>query len=253
MKHNYPLPSVSIVIPAFNEAALIEYCLKSIRDQDYLGKIELIVVDNASTDQTVKIAQKYNAKIIYEATRGVVYARIRGFNQASSEIIISTDADTIVPKNWVSQIVRELSDSEYDGLVGAYSIYNTNTIAKKIVKLLIPLFRQIDRLLGAHFAGANFAVKKSAYKAVDGFQVGFETGEDLDLSYRLRKSGFNLKVNYKIKVKTSARRLNEGFWNTFINYIVRNWFSLVFFHHPYLRSLTVVREEASEIKDISIA
>ncbi len=253
MKNNYPLPNVSVVIPAYNEATLLSCCLRAIKEQDYQGNIELIVVDNASTDKTEAIAKKFNARVVFEPTRGVVFARIAGFHAATSEIIVSTDADTVVPANWISQIVRELSDSEYAGLVGAYSICNTNTLPKKFVKLLIPIFRAIDRMVGAHFAGANFAVKKSAYMAVGGFHTGFETGEDLDLSYRLRKSGFNLKVAYHIRVKTSARRLNEGFWNTFINYIVKNWFSLVFFHHPYLRHLSVVREEPSEIKDVGMA
>ena len=248
----YPKPGVSVVVPAFNEATMLPLCLKSIVQQDYKGQIELIVVDNDSSDNTALIAEQYGAKVIFEPRRGVVYARIAGFNEASNNIIASTDADTVVPRDWIRNIVRELSDSEYAGIVGAYTLCNANTSIKKVIKFLIPTFRTIDRLLGAHFAGANFAVLKSAYNTVGGFHTDFETGEDLDLSYRLRKSGYNLKVAYHIKVKTSARRLNEGFWNTFINYIIKNWFSLVFLHHPYLRTLTTVREETSEIEDVVI-
>lgn len=249
-KINRKLPKISVVIPAFNESAMLPLCLKAVRDQDYGGEIELIVVDNASTDNTAEIAKNYQAHVLYEPKRGIVFARRAGFRQASSEIIASTDADTLVPANWLSQIEKALIDKKYSGVVGAYTLCNTNTLSKKLIKLLIPFFRTADRLLGAHFAGANFAVRKTAYNEVGGFKTEFLTGEDLDLSYRLRKRGYELKVAYHILVRTSARRLNEGFWNTFINYVLRNWFSLVFLHHPYLHKLTVVREEPNEIEEV---
>ncbi|HUD05960.1 MAG TPA: glycosyltransferase [Candidatus Saccharimonadales bacterium] len=243
------LPKISVVIPAFNESAMLPFCLKAINQQDYKGDIEVIVVDNASTDETAEIAKSFNAKVQYEPRHGVVFARRAGFKAASGGIIASTDADTIVPKNWISLIELALRDKQYSGVVGAYKLCNVNSPSKRLAQILIPFFRTIDLLLGAHFAGANFAVYKKAYEGVGGFKTEFITGEDLDLSYRLRKSGYKLKVAYSIRVKTSARRLNEGLWDTLINYVIKNWVSLVFFHHPYLQKLSVVREEPSEIEE----
>lgn len=244
------LPKISVVIPAYNEALMLPLCLQAVTSQDYMGEVEVIVVDNCSTDATAKIARSFNAKVIKETKRGVVYARIAGFKAAKHEIIASTDADTIVPYDWLIQIEKALRNKKYAGVVGTYTLYNVNTLSKKIVKLLVPVFRTGDRLLGAHFAGANFAVRKAAYEEIGGFDTKFVTGEDLDLSYRLRKKGYKLKVAYHIKVLTSARRLNEGFWYTFINYILKNWFSLVFLHHSYFHKLSDVREKPSEIEEV---
>lgn len=243
------LPKFSVVIPACNEATLLPVCLRAIRDQDYPGGVEVIVVDNASTDATADIARSFHARIQYEPTRGPVHARRAGFAAATGDIVASTDADTIVPKDWLSNFERELRDTRFDGVVGAYDLWNVNTVSKQFVQFVVPLFRIIDRLFGAHFAGANFAVRKEAYDAVGGFSTDFQTGEDFDLSYRLRKHGYKLKVAYYICVKTSARRLNEGFLFTLTNYILKNWLSLVFLHHPYLQKLSIVREEPHEVED----
>ena len=251
MRHKL-LPFISIVIPAYNESTMLPLCLKFVCDQDYKGNYEIIVVDNSSSDETpeiVKSLKNKNIILLNESRIGVSYARATGFKAARGEIIASTDADTIVPRNWLTLIAQSLEDTSVSGLVGAYKLCNTNTLSKKFVQILVPLFRTVDLVLGAHFAGANFAIRKDVYEKVGGFDHSFITGEDLDLSYRVRKEGYDLKVAYHIMVKTSARRLNEGFWNTFINYVLRNWFSLVFFHHPYLQKLTVVREQPKEIED----
>lgn len=229
---------------------MLPLCLKAIQRQDYKGEFEIIVVDNASTDSTAKIADSFGAKVHYESQRGVVFARIAGFKAASGTIIASTDADTIVPENWLTLIEEALRDNQYSGVIGAYTLCNVNSISKKIIQVIVPFFRTIDRFFGPHFAGANFAIYKKAYEEVGGFNTKFLTGEDLDLSYRLRKSGYKLRVSYNILVRTSARRLNEGVWTTLVNYIIRNWLSLVFFHHPFLSRVTIVREEPSEIEEI---
>ena len=244
------LPKISIVIPAFNEATMLPFCLEAIKKQDYKGEFEVIISDNASTDNTVKIANKYGVKVVHEKKRGAVFARITGFNAATGEIIASTDADTIVPVNWLTDIEIELRDQNYAGIVGAYKLNNTNTFSKKLVSTSVPLLRLIDKMVGAHFAGANFAVRRLAYIEVGGFDPSFITGEDLELSRRLRDCGFQLKVAYKICVKTSARRLNEGLWSTMNEYVFKNWLSLVIFHRSYLKVLSVVRESPSEITDI---
>ena len=244
------LPKISIVVPAFNEATMLPLCLDAIQKQDYKGDFEVIIADNASTDNTVRIAQKFNAKVVYEKRRGAVYARITGFNAATGEIIASTDADTLVPIDWLTSIEIALRDQNYAGIVGAYELNNTNTFSKKLVGSFVPYLRFIDKLVGAHFAGANFAVRRLAYIEVGGFDPSFITGEDLELSRRLRDCGFELKVDYKICVKTSARRLNEGLWPTMNEYVFKNWLSLVIFHRSYLKVLSVVRESPSELTDI---
>lgn len=92
---------ISVVIPAFNEEAYIKQCLTSLVNQQTTEAYEVIVVDNNSTDSTIQIVQKFNQllnlKIIHEKVKGRGSARKRAFYETSGKIILSTDADAIVP------------------------------------------------------------------------------------------------------------------------------------------------------------
>ncbi|MBI3255845.1 MAG: glycosyltransferase [Candidatus Andersenbacteria bacterium] len=99
---------ISIVIPAYNEAQAISKTLASLVAQDFSGEFEVIVVDNNSSDGTAQVAKafqdKLNLKVIHEPHQGRGAARAAGFAAAQSRIICSTDADTIVPSNWLTEI-----------------------------------------------------------------------------------------------------------------------------------------------------
>jgi glycosyltransferase involved in cell wall biosynthesis len=69
---------VSIVVPALNEARLIGGCLDSLAQQDYPGRLDVIVVDNGSTDATADVARDRGARVFVERRRGVCHARHRG-------------------------------------------------------------------------------------------------------------------------------------------------------------------------------
>jgi glycosyltransferase involved in cell wall biosynthesis len=86
--------NISIVIPVYNEAERIAACLESIAAQT-VTPLEVIVVDNNSTDATVSIARSFPfVRVITAKCQGVIHARNRGFNAARGEIIGRIDADT---------------------------------------------------------------------------------------------------------------------------------------------------------------
>src|SRR4029077_2365310 len=98
-------PRVSVVVPAYNEEKNLPLALASLLNQE-LKDFELIVVDNGSTDETPVIAKKLGARVIGENRRGVAHARQAGFLSSKGGIIATTDADTVVPPDWLSRIVR---------------------------------------------------------------------------------------------------------------------------------------------------
>ncbi|MBI3955353.1 glycosyltransferase family 2 protein, partial [Candidatus Gottesmanbacteria bacterium] len=98
-------PLISVVIPVYNEEKYIARCLQSVCNQNFKN-YEVIVVDNNCTDKTAKIAAGFKVKIIREKIQGMTPARERGFREAKSEIIARTDADTIIPNNWLSSIYK---------------------------------------------------------------------------------------------------------------------------------------------------
>ena len=104
MKHVF----VSVVIPAYNEDMVIDMCLDSFVLQKTKHKFEVIIVDNNSTDNTYNLVKSYenklNLKVIKEEQKGRGVARNTGFAHATGDIILSTDADAIVPPHWIETL-----------------------------------------------------------------------------------------------------------------------------------------------------
>ncbi len=233
------LPFVSVVIPAYNEENYLPSCLESIRNQDYVGKYEVIVVDNASMDNTAKIARDWGAKAVYESKHSPAAARQKGAEEAVGEIIAFIDADTQAPPHWLSTIVRHfLRNPKTVAISGPYAFYDAGKFTKIVsyvgnfISIIIDqLFRKAFRKGGAIW-GCNFAVRRSAFFTVGGFNTNIKFyGEEYELSLRLRKVGKG-DVIPRLFVLTSARRLKRiGAINLYWNWIV-DYFSVLFWHTP---------------------
>ena len=118
-KNYVPKTSISILIPARNEAKNIEKCLRSIMQQGYPKALyEVIVLDDFSTDETVKIAKKFDVKIIElkhfikaSDTQSFKKKAIElGVQQASNELIETTDADVEADKSRLSLLAEKIMD-----------------------------------------------------------------------------------------------------------------------------------------------
>lgn len=101
--------TLSLIIPVYNEENYIGACLDSIASQS-VKPFEVIVVDNNSTDKTVVIAESYGfVKIIKEKRQHQSYAQHTGFDSAGGDIIGRIDADTVLPKDWVKNILASFA------------------------------------------------------------------------------------------------------------------------------------------------
>jgi glycosyltransferase involved in cell wall biosynthesis len=185
------LPTVSFVIPAKNSTRTLDNCLSSIRKQNY-PYIEIIVVDNGSTDNTVDIARKYADKVLFDSGK---LGRVRqtGIESATGEIIGIFDSDIYLPhKNW---------------LVDALAFFNcANNIAtvwpKNIAPPNRPLFQRMylnfgnlvleDRIKRQRgiVGGGCALILKSAFLNVGGYDDGVHWGEDFNLAQKLKNYGY---------------------------------------------------------------
>jgi len=108
------MPSVSIVVPTYNEERNISVCLDAIAKQDYpQNRIEILIVDNYSTDKTVKKIKDYpNARVLYNKVKDPEISKMIGLQNSKGEFFLYLDADVeIVGENWLSKLLMPLIDN----------------------------------------------------------------------------------------------------------------------------------------------
>lgn len=204
-------PKISVVIPAYNEEKYISEGLESLSKQSISkDTFEVIVVDNNSTDKTAEISDSFGVRLIGCQTQGVSAARATGSSTANGDIIVGTDADTIVAPDWLERILAHFTEDEnLLGLTGPTYFHDTNFLLSKAAYIGFDIFQRFNFLINRPaFSGFNFAVRKDAYLSVGGFNPQLPSAEDIDLSLRLAKIG---RVEYvpDVIVYTSARRLTK--------------------------------------------
>lgn len=180
---------VSVIIPVHNEEKYLEKCLQSILAQTEKPD-EIIVVDNNCTDKTIKIAQEFGAKIVKEKKQGMIYARNAGFDTAQYEIIARTDADIILPKDWIAKIKKAFTDSELGALSGPTEYQRWQKTIKLSHVPSLMLFDILSLLFkNGCLYGPNMALRKSVWGKVKNAVCldDKKVHEDIDLSIHLNK------------------------------------------------------------------
>jgi len=180
-------PLVSVVISTKNEEKNIENCLKSIVFQTYPKEnIEIIVVDNSSTDKTKEISQKYTEKVFNKGPERSAQRNFGMLEKSSGEYLMFLDADMILSPDVIETCVKKM-ESE-GSLAGIY-------ISEVVLgKSYFSKVRRFERSFydGTVVDGSRF-IKKSAFEKVGGFDEDLYAAEDWDLDKRLKKVG-NLEV-----------------------------------------------------------
>jgi len=197
-KSNY-LPFVSIIIPVYNEEKVIERTIDSVLKMHYTNR-EVIVVDNGSKDQSLKILKKYKNKIKIksESKKGKANAVNRGIESSKSEILVVMDADTVIKPDSVFNIVQPFEKNPLLGAVtGNIKIANPTNIHTKIQVLEYALASQISKAALASqsavtiVSGAFGAFRRSAVLENNISVFSNDTlTEDLDASISILKRGY---------------------------------------------------------------
>ncbi|MCW2810921.1 MAG: glycosyltransferase family 2 protein [Friedmanniella sp.] len=202
-------PRFSVVIPAYNEAGYLEATLAALAAQDFPGPYEVIVVDNASTDATAAVAHRGGARVVYEAEPGVCAARQAGSAAARGEIVVSTDADTVAPRTWLSSIDRQMRSADVVGVAGPCRFDRPTWWSKAAPTLMFGLVQSVFALTGLVFyaSATNIAMRRAAFPGYDRRLT--QGGDELDLLRRLRARGRVVWDGGNV-VTTSSRRLQRG-------------------------------------------
>jgi glycosyltransferase involved in cell wall biosynthesis len=203
--------SLSIVIPVYNEERYIGTCLKAISKQS-VKPDEVIVVNNNSTDNTLKIIKKFSfVTILHEKRQHQAFAQKTGFDKASGDIIGRIDADSVLPKNWVEKIKKDFEQNPkivaVTGEPDPYDIY-----LKKTGVFIFNFYNSLaSRIAGVRMIwGANCAIRKSAWlKISNNVMQRPDVWEDFDLAFCLKRLG-KIKQDKRLKVKTSFRAVHNS-------------------------------------------
>ncbi len=206
----------SVVIPAHNEADYIEATLSSLAAQDFAATVEVIVVDNASTDGTAEVASRHGARVLHEPRLGVCAARQRGTAAALGEIVVSTDADTIHPTDWLARL-----DGRFRAELGAVAVAGPCRYATPLwwAAIFPPMWFAtiglVHRLSGrvGYVSATNVAFLRSGFPGYDTRLT--QGGDEIDLLRRLRRQG-RVVWDPGMVVTTSSRRMDQGLAYTII-------------------------------------
>lgn len=242
---------ISFVIPAYNEENNLKGCLKALQNEvkNQSFEYEIIVVNNASTDQTKVIAQGVSGvKVVDEPRKGLSFARQAGFMASSGDLVANLDADTIVPAGW-GKIVTEYfsNNSKLVCLSGPHIFYDLPQwfnagvrVYYYIVYIIYWLNRFVFRV-GSMVQGGNFVIKRSALEKIGGFNTDFNFyGEDADVARRMHEIG-DVVFTLKLPIYASGRRVKaEGMLLTPIRYGI-NYLWTIFFHRPFSKTSADIR------------
>jgi cellulose synthase/poly-beta-1,6-N-acetylglucosamine synthase-like glycosyltransferase len=238
-----PDTAISVIIPARNEAANIEACVKSILTQDYPSElVEIIVVDDHSEDDTAAIARKTNEQRVQvvslkEALAGESEnafkkkALAAGIFASSGVLVVTTDADCIAPPDWLRQLAATYQ-AETEPTNAAMII---GPVAFDISSRLVEIFQSLDFMmmqgitaashrlrLGDMANGANLAFSRVAYEHVGGYEgyTHLASGDDYHLLHKIRQA-FPNRVYYLKSQAAIVHTTPQPSWTAFLQQRIR--------------------------------
>jgi len=194
-------PFFSVIIPVKNEAEILKKCLNSLLNLDYpKNRLEIIIADGLSTDNTKEVAESFGAKVVRNEKEVVVSGRNVGFEVAQGDLIAFTDADCTFSKFWLKNSLKYFQDPWVAGIGGPTILPEEATVFEKAVDCLfeiaelfsatshrknIDLFRETEDL-----PGCNAIYKREVLKKVMPVEENFLTAEDVWMNYCIKKIGY---------------------------------------------------------------
>jgi len=237
--------TVSIIVPARNESENIVDCLQSLQQQQYPPlKYEIIVIDDHSTDNTLALAKAFSSdrlrvfelsEFLDDTEKIGSYKKKaieHGIDQSNAEIIITIDADCTVDRQWLSSIVSCFERDNYQLITGPVAFVDDAGFTEKFqaldfAGLMLTTGALVNHNAGLMCNGANLSFRKSAFRAVNGYDEvdQYGSGDDVFLMYKINQlypESCHFLKSISATVYTSAQPNWSAFFRQRIRWASKN-------------------------------
>jgi GT2 family glycosyltransferase len=232
--------SISIIIPTFNGASRIGNCLDALLKQTPGRDVDILVVNDGSTDNTAEVVRGYpGVRLINQRNAGPAAARNRGALEARGMLLLFTDDDCVPMAGWLNAMIEPFDDPE---VVGAKGIYRTHQ--KRLAARFVQIEYEDRYRLMAHLDCIDFidtysaAFRRDRFLEMAGYDTSFPVAcaEDVELSYRMSAQGWKMKF-------APAAIVYHTHPATFTQYLKKKY------KFAYWRVLAVRKNPSKAVKD----
>lgn len=188
--------TVSVVIPVRDDGAHLRACLRALAAQTVAAD-EIVVVDNASTDDSADIARAAGARVVFCGERGIPAAAATGYDAAVGDLVLRLDADSLPAPTWIASLVDALADPDVDAATSG-AVFHDGPASRRVLmaRAFLGLYTACAFPALGHTPlwGSNMAFRRRAWLAVrDEVHLDPELHDDLDLAYHL---GVSHRIRY---------------------------------------------------------
>lgn len=206
-------PSLSVVIPAFNEERYLTRTIEHLRAAEAFlqshtdAALQILVVDNNSTDRTAQLARDLGLAVVRESEHNIGKVRNTGARAALYDVLVFLDADTLVPRELLLRIAQLMRGAQCAG--GAVKVaFRPRRLA---VRAYLDFMWFVGRLAGMELGACQFC-ERGMFTSLGGYDEKIYMGEDVDFVWRLRAAarlrGFTTSVIRDMQVVSSSRRFD---------------------------------------------
>jgi glycosyltransferase involved in cell wall biosynthesis len=189
--------SVSIIIPTFNGSSRIGNCLDALLKQTGGRDVEIVVINDGSTDNTADVVARYcGVRLISQSNAGPAAARNRGALEARGTIILFTDDDCVPMPEWLAAMIEPFVDPNVVGVKGAYRTRQRRLVARFVQVEYEDKYRLMSHVRHIDFIDTySAAFRRGRFLEINGYDTTFPVAcaEDVELSYRMSARGWAMK------------------------------------------------------------
>lgn len=194
-------PLVSVILPVYNGEAYLAEAIRSVFAGSY-GNMEIIIVDDGSTDRSADVAQQFGPGIryFYQRNQGASAARNQGVRQAQGQFLSFIDADDLWTNDKLARQMAELEkDSKLDAVSGLIEQFYTPEC---------PTERKPDIYQG--YLPGSILIRHESFLRVGYFQTGLQLGEVVDWVSRFRDAGMQMLIVPHVMYRRRIHKNNQG-------------------------------------------